>query len=53
MNITELLDLLQTATTAMWRNINDELLEAGYVWEYSTAQDCYRLIDLSLSNYFA
>jgi len=53
MNITELLDLLQSASWPLSSEISDELLEAGYVWEYSAACDCYRLTDLFGSGYFA
>jgi hypothetical protein len=51
MNITELFDLLQS-THSFWMEISDELLGAGYVWEYSAHDDCYWLLDLENSNYF-
>lgn len=45
MNIIELLDLLNSATWPLSKDISDELEELGYLWEYSCAQEVYRLID--------
>lgn len=45
-DIAALLDQMNTANGAAWRDAYDALLEAGYSWQYSTADDCYRLNDL-------
>lgn len=52
MNITELLDLLQSASWPLTSDISDELLEAGYTWEWSARNEVYRLVDLFGSGYF-
>ena len=46
MDITELLDLLNDTQSFFWMEISEELLAAGYSWEYSAATNCYRLLDL-------
>lgn len=52
-DVATLLDLLNSAHGVLWMEISEELLALGYTWEYSAAGDCYRLIDLGLSSYFA
>lgn len=46
LNIAFLLDLLNSAHGALWMEVSEELLNLGYSWEYSSADDCYRLLDL-------
>lgn len=39
MDITELYDQLATTTSDDWREVCDELAEAGYTWEWTFHRD--------------
>ncbi|HEU5377287.1 MAG TPA: hypothetical protein VFV38_17800 [Ktedonobacteraceae bacterium] len=50
MNIVELFDLLVNSSGALWMEISEELLEAGYTWELvcsASGNEIYWLKDLS------
>lgn len=45
-DIAALLDQMNTANGVAWSDAFDALLEAGYSWQYSSADDYFRLNDL-------
>lgn len=46
-DIATLFDLFNGSYGPLWSDAINDLLEAGYTWEYSADADVYRLIDLS------